>query len=93
MAIAELLPIAATAGSQSSPRTIASGVVERIGLKATGRIPPDANIEIQFKDDVGEYRPYHALVSGGQRNSCHLQGPVTYRLERKGGTCGAYVES
>lgn len=94
MAIAELLAVASTVGSKSSPRTIAAGVIERVGLKANSeRIPPDAAMEIQVKDDTGAFRPYHALVSGSQRTSCLLQGPVTYQLERKGGTVGAYYEA
>lgn len=93
MAITEALAIAATVGTQSTPRTITAGAIERVGLKATGRIPPDAVVEIQVKDDTGVFRSYHALVSGQQRSSCLLQGPVTYQLERQGGTVGAYYEA
>lgn len=94
MAFTELLPIAATVGSQSAARTVAAGAIERIGLKFTGeRCPPDAVVHLQVKDDVGRYITYHHLTSGGQRGSLNIQGPCTYLLERAGGTVGAYVEA
>jgi hypothetical protein len=96
MAITEILAVASGAGT-SANRTIAAGVVERVGIKGATSNSVDTNslavVEVATNSAATIFEPHVALQGENGAVTALLNGPVTYRVTRRQGTIGAYVET
>ncbi|HYD66184.1 hypothetical protein [Azospirillum sp.] len=86
----EILAVGTTAAS-SSDVTVADGSTLTVCLKdAAGPGVGNARVEIQLKDDAGEYFTVATLT--GSRSSLVIVGAGTYRFSRSAGAaaCGVF---
>jgi hypothetical protein len=80
-----------TTAASSGDFTVAVGEALTVSLKdaAGPRVGPGARVEIQLKDDAGEYFTVDTLTLGKQ--AVVIVGPGTYRATRFAGvSCGVF---
>lgn len=86
----EILAIGTTAES-SADVTVSAGSTLTVCLKDAGGsvIGPGASVEIQLKDDDGEY--FTVAVLSAAKLALVITGAGTYRFTRRAGTsCGVF---
>lgn len=85
----EILAVGTTAAN-STDVTVAAGEQLTVGLKdAAGPAVGNARVEIQLKDDAGEYFTIATLTSS--RSALVIAGAGTYRFSRTAGaSCGVF---
>lgn len=86
----ELLAIGTTA-ADSGDFTVADGSLLTVSLKdaAGPRIAAGARVELQLKDNSGQYFTVDTLNNG--KSAVVIVGPGTYRASRTAGTsCGVF---
>ena len=82
---------AGTTDANSGDVTVVAGTPLTVALKdAAGKfVAPGAHVEIQLKDDAGQYFWIDELTSGDPAKV--IIGPGTYRFVRRAGTsCGVF---
>jgi hypothetical protein len=92
MATTQLLAIAV--GAANSTDIVVTDTPMLVGLKASADPAPNhCQIEIQIKDDEGNYATIGELRFNHLKRAITITGPGTYRLSRTpdSAACGAFI--
>ncbi|KRA42101.1 hypothetical protein [Devosia sp. Root635] len=86
----EILAVGTTAANSSDVTVTADGLTVALKDAAGTRVSDRARVEIQLKDDAGEYFLVDTL-NGSRKPGVFIAAPGTYRFAREAGaSCGVF---